>query len=262
MNRFLNSQRKILMSNLSSNTPESPSTSKAVPRRGIVRGAAWAVPVAAVAVAAPALAVSPSCGPATIDWGDDFTRTATTTGTGTASGGSGVTFDVRQTFGASITPFELQNLTTTTTSLGDFLMVMGRGAGAGGGTTAWQPQEPYIVSTFFTFSEPVTNLTFSIYDIDAEGVVPTQFYHEGILVNAPGVTRTTGSNISGATANGWHYPIAYGNRATDDPAASITYTIPGPITTFQIRLSRTNNGLPPENAGGVLVSGFDFSIPC
>ncbi|PPF79556.1 hypothetical protein C5E07_18980 [Pseudoclavibacter sp. RFBJ3] len=135
--------------------------------------------------------------------------------------------------------------------------------GSATGTTSTQPDARYTTTLTYSFERPVSNVVFTLWDVDsAQYASPAgAFYSEWVRVNAPGVTAARGSGLS-VNAQGWVYPTTWGDRGATDPAYAVTYTVPGPVTSFTIEMSRPNNGLLTTQSGGIGLSGLTFNVPC
>ena len=151
-------------------------------RRNVVRGAAWSVPVIAVATAAPAFAASP-CDPRTnqvLAW--DSTTTTNWTRTNSRSGsasydpdGNGaipaLTLSVSTGYTGNMRPgYEFPNnrqnpSLRVSTPVGG---LSASGLALYQSTTSTSPQGRNEIGTYtFTFSRPVTNLRLTLTDIDS-----------------------------------------------------------------------------------------------
>ncbi|GAA3612985.1 hypothetical protein GCM10022199_16130 [Marihabitans asiaticum] len=164
-------------------------SSHTVDRRTVAKGVAWAAPTLTVMSAAPAFAAS--CDPVAgrIDWSSTrYTRTSNTSGTYTIPDPDGagprqpISLSIRQTAIGANTRTGLQTGTPGDAD-DDNLEVTSHQVGATGDTGLIFHQSPIYNSrrsndfgdpgetanrstTTFTFSEPVTNLSFTITDID------------------------------------------------------------------------------------------------
>lgn len=189
-------------------------------RRTLVRGAAWSMPVIAIASTAPAYAASP-CASKTAVLPVTWAATATTTSqTGTTSNGTTVNVTAAYT-PSGLTPGSLgaSNMTAQSASAtrDSFAIVNNTPALLTG-----DPSTNFQTVTF-SFTRPVFGLTFSIDDIDRG-----TGYWDWVSVSAtpaesPTATYGTGTTITGAgtDANGWRTTATTGG----DNLASQTVTV-------------------------------------
>lgn len=147
-------------------------------RRNVVRGAAWSVPVVAVATAAPAFAASPCSDTYSyaVVWNDPTRTTyvppSAPTGTGTKTGTA--TAIAPAGSGASNVGVLFQSTTQgTVTRTATNLTVGGTNVGGLGGSALQLTHSNIQVGRgnrqelFISFDRPVSNLAFSIADIDS-----------------------------------------------------------------------------------------------
>ncbi|MGM0781025.1 MAG: hypothetical protein ACQEUF_04100 [Actinomycetota bacterium] len=191
-------------------------------RRAVVAGLAWSAPAVVVAASAPAFAVSPRClKPATVIWNStSYQRSSGTQGTytvadpdGTAGPLKGMTITVANTFTGGNTYLSQQFLptgATTRPSLNLTAYTRNPSVGGASGPLALHqaPKENTAKSdrltdanktiTTFTFSQPVTSLSFSITDIDSAA---SDFRDAVALVSATPYTATI-RNTATVTGNG------------------------------------------------------------
>lgn len=191
-------------------------------RRAVVAGLAWSAPAVVVAASAPAFAVSPRClKPATVTWNStSYQRSSETQGTytvadpdGTAGPLKGMTITVENTFTGTNTRLSQQLLPTGSTTRPSLnLTAFMRSPSIGGATGPLAlHQSPKVNAnksenltnenktiTTFTFSQPVTSLSFSIADIDSAA---SDFRDAVALVSATRYTATI-RNTATVTGNG------------------------------------------------------------
>ncbi|MCV7719360.1 hypothetical protein M3C89_008425 [Micrococcus luteus] len=191
-------------------------------RRAVVAGLAWSAPAAVVAASAPAFAVSPRClKPATVTWNStSYRRSSETQGTytvadpdGTAGPLKGMTVTVKNTFTGTNTSLSYQYTPAgSTTNAGYNLTAATRSPSIGGATGPLAlHQSPKVNTnksenltnanktiTTFTFTQPVTSLSFSITDIDSAA---SDFRDAVALVSATPYTATI-RNTATVTGNG------------------------------------------------------------
>lgn len=262
---------------------------RAPSRRTVTRAAAWSVPVVTMVATAPAYAASP-CDPrsATVDWGDAsrYNRANATSATYTipdpdgAGPGQALTLTITNTFLGSNTRLgdQLFNLNNNWGSNDNLRPTTGVG-GSGNGTSSLElHQSPrdnnQKVSTWtgttnksittFTFSRAVTNLTFTLRDIDSaqndfwDGIALTGAAFSSGKANAGYVTGT-GALGNPFRADGTNRGVADGS--TD---GNVTITMPS-VTSFELHywnLSDSSAFLV-DGDQAVYLSGFSFDYkPC
>lgn len=210
-------------------------------RRTVVRGAAWSVPVVAVATAAPAFAASP-CTAKTALLPVTWSATSTTTSqTGTTTTGATVSVAAAYTR-AGLSPGSLGSgnlgAQTASSTRDSFAIVNNTPALLTG-----DPSTNFQTVTF-TFSEPVFGLTFSIDDIDRG----TGYWDWVSLASSPGeipgATFSAGTTIigGGTDANGWRTSATSGgdNLATQTVTATYANGLVG-ITQLRLKFWSTVN---------------------
>ena len=143
-------------------------------RRTLVRTAVWTAPVLATVATAPVFAASP-CVTQTIDFGNYPTGTAYTTGATFAAGLVTATLNLS---GATGAPNNGTIFATTPTT--KELRFYDQNTS---GTTQ---------TIKFTFSQPVTNLSIKIVDIDESGS-----YEDFVMVSTAGYTYAAGASVTG-----------------------------------------------------------------
>lgn len=199
-------------------------------RRAVTAGTAWAVPAVAWAAAAPAFASS-TCQPADYTFGTTLDGVNVTT-TATKVG----TFNTPTT-----------NLTTTTIQGTSALILQ---------------QKPQVANSqyqevTFTFSQPVYNLSFTVFDIDGTQVPQMGGYLDQVSVTkvnggtASGFTSVKGSNVtgSGTAASPW---TAVNKTTPTDPGkttvsdVNVSFAPSTGISSFTLRYSTATLGVTQE----------------
>ncbi len=187
-------------------------------RRSVVRGAAWSVPVVAVAATAPAFAASPCTNRTAllpVSWSSSY---STTRQTGSIAG----TPIVNVSAGYSSTllgPGSLnsQNLTpASVAATRDSISLVNNSP-----TTLSLSPESNFQTVTFSFTQDVYGLTFSIDDIDRA----SNYYDHVFLAGAPEAPAVAqGSAVTGAgTADSpWRTTASSGDNATNQ-TVSVTY---------------------------------------
>lgn len=119
----------------------------------------------------------------------------------------------------------------------------------------------------FTFSEPLTDLSFSITDIDKvwssarydfiDGVTLTS--DSAFISSAPSGSFVTGSGTAGSP---WQNP-QNGSFPEDGPGGQIDITFTEPVTSFTIRYENLGRGNDPtvNNDQAVFVTRFSAKRP-
>ena len=205
-------------------------------RRTLVRSAAWTVPVIAVASTAPAFAASPCDTQGyTLDWGNNAkttysapnnpggtgTKTSVATvlpPTGSGASALGVTFT--STMFGSMSRANDNLLLSTETNVGG----LGQGQGlnmshAAAIPTGYANRQEVTVS----FARAVTNLQFSITDVDAQqnGWID-QVAVTGTRTGVPAAGTVQGS---GTNESPW-MPVYYGNAGNNQGTGNVALTFP------------------------------------
>lgn len=253
-------------------------------RRALARGAAWAAPITIVSVAAPALAVSPSCASedVTLNWGfAQYRGTPATTTPFTTN----VTFNpnpLNSSFPSLNSPLSATivhtyfgrargaspNGTISTFNVGGIGQVgyyLRQQIGATGTTT---PAATDYQTIRFTFSESVANLRFSITDIDRAWSTTTRDFIDGVSLtsNAPfTATVPSGSQVTGAgtAASPWQNSTD-GNKSEDGPGGQVDIAFTSAVQSFTMRydnLGRQAITAGVNNDQAVFVTGFRTNRP-
>ena len=206
-------------------------------RRSVVRGAAWSVPVVAVAATAPAFAASP-CANRTallpVSWSSSY---STTRQTGSIAGTPVVNVTAGYT-ATTLGPGSLnaQNLTPSTVGslTRDSISLVNNSP-----TSLTLNAEGNYQTVTFAFTREVYGLTFAIDDIDR---VTGSYYDHVFLAGAPETPAVTlGSAVTGGgtSANPWRTTGASGDNAANQ---TVTVTYPNglvPITSLTLRFYST-----------------------
>lgn len=219
-------------------------------RRNIVRGAAWSVPVVAVAATAPAFAASPcDTQTYTIDWGNSsvttFTPPTNPGGSGTkvataialAPAGSG-SASLTATFTSTVSS---SNITRADDNLllSDETNVGGLGLGRGLNLSHESPiTEGYANRQTLTisFNRAVTGLNFWITDIDSTRSGSgtrrdpfTGWYDRVTLSGTYAQVRDTNLRGTGSSSDPWYYVDEDTNIGNESPGARVKVTYNGTI---------------------------------
>ncbi|RYB94650.1 hypothetical protein EUA93_10035 [Nocardioides oleivorans] len=238
-------------------------------RRTLMRGAAWTVPVVAVAAQAPAFAASP-CDPQTyrIDWGvSAYTPPGSLTATpnvGTAvatgsAGGNGINVTFTSTVLVS-TRYDSNLTVLPTTGIGNL------GAGEQGlairsnGSLGAYPLSNQTITV--AFGRAVSNLSFTVVDIDRDA----NFWDRVAFNPAPGAGNFTraaqvdgAGNLNAETSGDgpFRFTGPTGNLVDTSGAGNVQVRYAGgaSFTSFQILYWNTVLSGPQ----GILLSDFSFT---
>lgn len=242
-------------------------------RRTVTRAAAWSVPVVAAATAAPAYAASCAKVRVTANQVTTYNRvtavqwTATFDADGngpllpnvmtvkaTYDNGMAVRNDAGTAAGGANDNFTVQN---PVGGLGTYGLVMGqRATGRTGAPGAFGHYD-------FTFTRPVSNLSFTLTDIDSTS---GDFWDSVWLT--PGFTLSDkAAGLQGSGTQGDPLKQKTGNSAVDNAsggAGNVTVTYAGPISGFQVNYSNAQTGsytADPDQVVTIANFAFDYQ-PC
>jgi hypothetical protein len=207
-----------------------------VGRRALARGAAWSVPVVALAVAAPASAATSGCHVLSgkLDW-DLFAQGSSQLNKVLVTTISGVTVTITVTG-----DYAANNGVVTSTSTGGQSKVM-----------RFYDQENKTNTSqtiLIAFSKQVQNVSFSLLDVDSQTARTTNAYEDLVVVNTPGWTGVKHSNVkgSGTAAD------PYRGKTTNSPAdgtsntSNVDLTWPGKLSAVSFKYAQDGkvNGGP------------------
>lgn len=205
---------------MTSHVDEKP-TPPMVGRRAVARGAAWSVPVVALAVAAPAVAASTNCTMGTLSW-DSFRDGATGLGTfATTVPGLTVTLTSTGATGAA------NNAKVTSTQTGGLSKVL----------RFYDVENVANTSqtVTVTFNKQVRNLSFSFLDVDsAVQNHNDKLYEDLVWITTPSSwAGTLHANVQGSGTAAKPYRAI--NTNSPEPGTSadsnVDLTFVGPLTT-------------------------------
>ena len=210
-------------------------------RRALVQGAAWTVPVVAVATSAPYFAASPCSAAPT----QTMTLSSTTSANGQkGSGTDGTTISATSALfgGISVGSFNLRT-NDTDAGMGGWLEFEHnpRSDGVSSPPTPGPPVEYQTIT--LTFSQAVMNLKFDLADLDSSGLRSPQRYNywDALAVGGGPPAHTTsglGSALTGvgSLTNPWRQTTFTNSAASPNDAATnrLTVNFAGPITTFTV----------------------------
>lgn len=203
-----------------------------VGRRAVARGAAWSVPVVALAVAAPAVAASTSCTMGTLSW-DTFRDGATGLGT-FATTIPGLTV----TIGVSGDTTAANNALVTSTTTGGLSKVL----------RFYDVENKNATSqtVTITFSKSVRNVQFSLLDVDSQITSDRRgnqdnLYQDQVQITAPSSwAGTKHANVVGNGTAASPYKAKNTNSPVDGSSAdsNVDLAFVGPLTTVQFKYSQ------------------------
>lgn len=224
----------------------------AIARRPLALGAAWGAPAVMVAASAPAFAAS-VCAPVTTTllWtGAGFVPISTTSATST-SGALTATITV-QTFGlvtvsaANLSAHAPPNGSLTWTGL-----TLTQGSTAASGSTGNYNSRQVIT---FSFNRVVTDLSFTITDVDSQGGSTANHWKDTVAVSPTVTTSIPGGGTTvgaGTVASPWTLPGQNSNYANTASTGNVTgtYSNPSGITSFTLEYWNTSNNMIGTLAG-------------
>ena len=252
-------------------------------RRAVARGAAWTVPVLAVGAAAPLASASP-CPPVTytLDWRDPGTSTYTRTSAAEGfalvvppgSAGPIVRVDVN-----ALTTGELEltslNLTVSAFGVGGLspaqrgLVLSQRILTPAGSPTPGRDARQAMTLSFSdasTFAPlTVTDVAFTVTDIDSDTTVPNNFVDRVELAPAP-TSASTGASVTGAGTVASPFAPTGDDQPLDDTTSSLgnaAVGLAGPVgaVTLTYWNATTRQLVPPDDAiQQVYVTNISFTV--
>jgi hypothetical protein len=201
-------------------------------RRTVVRGAAWSVPVIAVAANAPAFAASPCVNKSAllpVTWSATST---TTSQTGTTTNGTTVNVGAAYTQ-SGLTPGSIGSGNLSAQTVGatrdSFGIVNNSPALLSGDPSA------NFQTVTFTFTQPVFGLTFSIDDIDRGTGYWDYVSLAATPTEAPSAALGSAITGGGTDANGWRTTSSSGGDNLASQTVTVTYAN-GLVGITQVRL--------------------------
>lgn len=225
-------------------------------RRTLVRGAAWSVPVVAIATAAPAFAASP-CSDLynyRLVWGTTPYSKGTATATSTTSSATiPAPAGAVSSLAVSFTAARVGTTTLATTNL-DLVAGSSNTGGLGQQAIAMRNATTALTRDLgrqemtITFGRPVRNLVLTITDIDIDltyndqvdlSVVPTS-------VKRPATVVGDGSPTGSTATTGPFRNTTAGNLLPESGAGNVELTYAGPLSSVTIRY--WNSGLAGQQA--------------
>jgi hypothetical protein len=191
-------------------------------RRAVARGAAWSVPVVALAVAAPASAsTSGGCLTGKLDW-DGLKNDKQTGKILVPTGSTGVTVTVATTGDNTADG----NGVVTDTITGGLSKVMR--------FTSLNKRNNTVQQVTVTFSKPVRNVSFSLLDVDSRESFGSAAYEDLVTILTAGWTGSKHSNVIGDGTPAHPYRA----KNSDSPvlgssdASNVDLSFAGPLTSI------------------------------
>jgi len=221
-------------------------------RRSVVRGAAWAAPVVLAATSAPAVAAS-TCTTQTfnVDW-STWTRKPPTTATKLSSDSGSMT--VRGSAGGTLTISAAQTANAAILSGAQDLQ------GPSSGTLPSNPfsglsnplmfqhlagTTPQTATTTFTFSRPVTNLSFSIGDIDGG---PGNSWSDHVSLSSGFTVTSIASGVTGkGTAASPFAPNGRTNPSYNQTTGNVTVKYAAATSSFSLTFANATGFTGAQN---------------
>ena len=212
-----------------------------IPRRAIARGLAWAAPAAIVTTAAPSYAAS--CNTAARYTAplhaNSVTRTSGTQASGVATsaepGSTPVTYSVQARAGTGTSINTGSNLTTAGGTASSFYN--GLGDLRVDGLQLQQNGSPAGQVVTFTFSRPITDLSFTVADLDSM----SSGYKDAVTISpTPTAVVNNGAAQGNGTAASPLQAINQSAQVNSDVVANrSSVKLAGPLTTFTLTFSST-----------------------
>lgn len=255
--------------------PSASPDTRAVSRRALTKGIAWSVPTVVALVAAPAYAAS--CPPVstTTPWkSPNYEYTSATAGTYTVPDpdgtgpGTGMTVKVSSVFGsntqagnqAKTTNNNLRGIPETRGGMTDTLALHQSPKSNAAKTNTATPANSQTVT--FTFSKPVTGLSFTIADIDSA----TSDFRDQVTVSGGVVVSTPTNSLYVESSGGTATSIGMNTRIDEaSNAGNVKFTVSGTVTSITITYYNTTSASYPSIDGdqGVFISPLAFTYnPC
>lgn len=259
--------------------PSASPDTRAVSRRALTKGIAWSVPTVVASVAAPAYAAS--CPPVstTTPWkSPNYEYTFATAGTYTVPDpdgtgpGTGMTVKVSSVFGSNTqagnqnvnhagkTDNNLHGITASRGGMTDTLALhQSPKSDAAKTNTATEANSQTVT---FTFSKPVTGLSFTIADIDSA----TSDFRDQVTVSGGVVVSTPTNSLYVESSGGTATSIGMNTRIDEaSNAGNVKFTVSGTVTSITITYYNTTSASYPSIDGdqGVFISPLAFTYnPC
>lgn len=236
-------------------TPTSPPhtpPNEQLTRRKLTKTVTWATPTVVASFAAPAYASSP-CTNRSLVWADSLVNAAAPSPVvvGPTSDPVNVSHTVSPASGTTLGP------QANFIQAGPQSNVAGNWWRLSMGSRSVASQSGWSVSSRWTFSRPVSNLKFSILDIDY--LTGAGGWSDGVSLTSPSsYSQVKGSMIDGTGAPGseWYARDSF-NGGASDAGYRVDITFPGPVSEFTIRYISGNRSSGTANMH-IGLSGMTF----
>ena len=224
-------------------------TTHTISRRTVAKGALWTAPAISLAAAAPAVAASPSC----VSYTGAFTQPRSydpvpMAYTFTGSDGSTVTVSLStRAYGGKT--LMRPNLTAAGNDLQNY-----NGAGdLRDDGLQLQQQGPGGQVLTFSFSQEVSNLQFTVADIDNDGTR----YRDSIVLSPAPTTVTNGRAVVGAGTTAAPLRTTGTSQVTSDTLANrSTVTMADPLSSFSLDFSSSTG----TTAQQIFITSMSFDV--
>ncbi|MGB4136926.1 MAG: Cys-Gln thioester bond-forming surface protein [Microbacterium sp.] len=213
---------------------------------------------------------TPCDGAGAIEWGTDFAKTGAATGNGSIVTASGqrVGFTAETAFGASLEPYGEHFTPGGRDANGDYPLGLMLAAhlkdGAVEAPNAARDQRFSVVTTF-TFDTPVSDLEFTIWDIDSARTADGTklVYREYVFVDGVSKENTTLGSRLQYDKDGWVVSQDWTDVVPGNPDYAATFTLAGPTKTLTVRMNRPmTTAQRPDSYGAVYLSNVTFDAGC
>ncbi|MBF4549473.1 hypothetical protein [Pseudoclavibacter sp. VKM Ac-2888] len=148
---------------------------------------------------------------------------------------------------------------TTFAAVGGTQLNLGAANTGTGSSNTSVPDAAHTTTYRVSFAEPVSDVRFTIWDIDGPGSAV-----EHVRIPTVGAVLTSGTGITPSTLGWYRMRPPTANVNTEDSRYTLGVSFTGPITTFDINLSRPtpNGGATLDGQPGLALSGITFHAPC
>jgi hypothetical protein len=236
---------------MTSHVDEKPTT-PLVARRAVARGAAWSLPVVALAVAAPAHAATSVCHVTTgkLDW-DSFATNSNQLNKVLTTSIGGVTVKVTVTGDAA--PGN-GNVVSTATGAQSKVMRF----------YDVENKNNTSQTILITFSKQVQNVSFSLLDVDSAkngGFIGGNAYEDLVIVNTPGFVGSKHKNVKGSGTTADPYRAKNTNSPVDGTSADSNVDLSWAAKLTQVSFKYAQDG--SVNGGPFIgISDISFQTVC
>lgn len=123
----------------------------------------------------------------------------------------------------------------------------------------------FSVVTTFTFDTPVSDLEFTIWDIDSARTADGTklVYREYVFVDGVSKENTTLGSRLQYDKDGWVVSQDWTDVVPGNPDYAATFTLAGPTKTLTVRMNRPmTTAQRPDSYGAVYLSNVTFDAGC